>query len=277
MRRVSKFLLAVPVVLLGLVIAPSSQTQGNPLGGQAVPRPNPKSAVIIDYVDSFDTHRPGHGGGGGVCTGSTMHPGNPAGHFVLIGGHWADAIPGTPEVDPSLNFIVDLRGFPAGSQAAIEAAFDTWQAVTKGVLVGTLTNADTEVIIGDGVNTYSMRNLGDGTVLASTFITWDDANNNGLIDTGEQFMEMDVVHNFAVKWRTDTFTPSSKRWYDLQSTAVHEIGHVFGLDHPSGDACDKEQTLFASIASQETKKRTLEPNGDIPGIQSAFLEYGVAP
>jgi len=70
-------------------------------------------------------------------------------------------------------------------------------------LVGTLAYANTTVAFGDGLNTYSMRNLADGAVLASTFITWDDANDNNSMDAGEEFLEMDVVHNSLIKWGTD--------------------------------------------------------------------------
>ena len=128
------------------------------------------------------------------------------------------------------------------------------------------------VVFGDGVNTYSMRNLG-GRVLAATFITWDDANDDGKINNGESFLEMDVVNNFTVSWGTDTSVPKGK-WWDVRNVATHENGHVFGLGHP-GDAHedDKPQTMYASAPAKETSKRSLEANGDIPGIRSAFLGY----
>ncbi len=103
----------------------AAKAAGGPVHGKPLPHRNPKTTVIIDYVESFDGHKPGHGGGGrgGECTPNTLHAGNQIGHYELIGGVWADADAGTPEVDPQLDFVVDLRAFPPGSQTAIEAAF----------------------------------------------------------------------------------------------------------------------------------------------------------
>ena len=190
---------------------------------------------------------------------------------------WTDADPTTADVDPKLAFVIDLRGFPAGSGQAILNAFAAWEAETPGDLFDEAGSsfANANVVIGDGVNTYSMRNLG-GRALAATFITWDDANNNDKIDTGETFLEMDVVHNFTVTWATDETAANTKgKWWDVQNVAAHEDGHVFGLGHP-GDAHeeDKGQTMYASAPPKETSKRTLEADGDIPGIRSGFLGYG---
>ncbi len=242
---------------------------------------NPKTTVIIDYIDSFNHHKPDHGGGPGGPPGGEDPPPDPPppddthkdGHFELIGGVWGDASAGV--VDPALTFIVDLRGFPSnGSKKAIENAFDAWENVTAGVLFSTLAFEDVAVAIDNGVNSYTMRNLGGGGVLAATFITWNDANNNDDIDPGEIFLEMDVIHNSIVKWGTDGFTPKGK-WWDVESVAVHEIGHVYGLAHPgNAHAEDEAQTMFASARPKKTDKRSLELNGDIPGIQSDILGYG---
>ena len=138
--------------------------------------------------------------------------------------------------------------------------------------VGGLCFTDVTVEFGDGDSTYTMRNLGGGGVLAATFISWDDINDDSLINNAEPFIEMDVIHNFTVKWDIDKFNPRGK-WFDVQNVATHEIGHVFGLGHPgNAHEADKIQTMFASAPSKETSKRDLEA-GDISGIQSDFLGY----
>ena len=238
---------------------------------------NPKTTEIIHFAGE---ERPAKGGipgppnNGEPPPDPEPEPGHEDGHFEWIGGVWPDAIPLSAVVDPALTFKVDLRGFPAGTAAAIVASFDAWDNVTAGLLVASLDFEDTTVGLGDGVNTYSLRNLGGGGVLASTFITWDDANNNGQIDIGETFLEMDIVHNSTVKWGTDAEIPKGK-WFDVQNVGTHEVGHAFGLDHPGNlHAADEPQTMFATSPPKETKKRTLGPDGDIPGIQSVLLGYG---
>lgn len=272
-----KLLPAILTAVAALLAISAAGAAGPPGKGDPV-HANPKTTVIIDYAEPFNHHKPGHDKGKPSGGGDTVD--HSAGHYELIGGIWADADAATPEVDPKLAFTIDLRGFPSGSAQAILNAFAAWEEVTSGDLFDeagtTFQNAD--VVFGDGVNTYSMRNLG-GRALAATFISWDDADNDGRIDIGERFLEMDVVHNSTVKWATDETSAGAKgRWFDVQNVATHEIGHVFGLDHP-GDAHERdlEQTMYASAAPHETKKRTLEADGDIPGIQDSFLGYGAAP
>ena len=233
---------------------------------------NPKTTVIIDYIDSFEHHKPGHDKG--KPDKEPPHPpsdGHPdREHFELIGGRWGNPDDGV--VNPSLTFIVDLRGFPDDSGVAIQAAFNAWELVTDGVLVSSLLFEDVTVAFGDNINTDSMRNMGGGGVLAATYITWDDTNGNYDIDAGEEFLEMDVIHNSTVKWGIAKSSPRG-RWWDVQNVATHEVGHVFGLGHPDRDDEDKVQTMYASAPPKETSKQTLESNGDIPGIKSTFLGY----
>ncbi|MBI4661780.1 MAG: matrixin family metalloprotease [Verrucomicrobia bacterium] len=261
----------VTLAALALACAASIQAQNQAARGKPI---NPKSTVIIDYEDGVQEKSDQRAKSSGASTASA--PDHSAGHFELWGGKWADSIADNGAVDPNLHFVVDLRGFPAGSDQAILAAFAAWEVVTQGALIDG--NSSFGPVAADprwdGINSYSMRNLGKSTILAATFMIWDDADNNGAINNGETFLEVDVIHNSTVKWGTSSYKPSGTNWQDVQNVATHEIGHVFGLAHPSGHPEDAEQTMYASSAPRETKKRTLEANGDIPGIQSSFLGYG---
>ncbi|MDA2938245.1 M10 family metallopeptidase domain-containing protein [Acidobacteria bacterium AH-259-A15] len=276
MKNFTKLLVGLSAAALLLTLSLHAQAQNRETRSRLKDALNPKWTVIIDYINSFEDNKGRRK--------PKKEPPPPEennthldGHFELIGGVWEDLTPGAAVVGPGLEFSVDLRLFPEGSGQAIQDAFDAWELETPGDLldpVGGIIFEDVTVGFADGVNTYSMRNLGGGGVLAATFITWDDLNNNNEIDAAEPFIEMDVVHNSTVKWAT---SPGKGRWWDVQNVATHEIGHVFGLAHP-GDVHeeDKRQTMFASAPPKETSKRDLETDGDIPGIQSDFLGY-VAP
>lgn len=269
----------VSVVVYFMASASWNSLQAQEGGGPAERgrRLNPNTTVIVDFVEGEPSHKGkehggpfGSGGGGGGAAG----PDHSAGHYELIGGWWADMDDSNAVVDPKLTFYVDLRGFPEGSDLAIGSAFLAWEDVTEGMLIEQLVDEDVVVEFGDGVNTYSMRNLGGGGVLAATFITWNDSDGNGDVDAGEEFLEMDIVHNSIVNWAIAETNPKG-RWWDVQNVAAHEIGHAFGLDHPgSSHQEDLAQTMFASAPSKETGKRSLEWDGDVPGIQDAYLGYG---
>jgi hypothetical protein len=266
MKNLSKIIASISLLFF-LATVVLAQSENRITKGQPRILRNPKWTVIIDYVDSFDTHKPRHPSreeSPPPVEDTTTHT---EGHFELLGGVWNPS-------DLPLDFTVDLRGFPADSDLAIWNAFAAWDDVTSDQLVA-ITLDDADVSFTDGLNTYSMRNLGGGGVLAATFISWYDLNGNDVIDGDppEPFLEMDVIHNSTVQWGIDESNPKG-RWWDVQNVATHELGHVFGLAHPgNAHEDDKDQTMFASAPPKETSKRSLEDDGDFLGITSSFLGY----
>ena len=90
--------------------------------------------------------------------------------------------------------------------------------------------------------------LADGTVLYKRFSSWTHnaaaiaitttcftpANNGGLATIFNAIMEFNYV-NFYI--------PSAGRFPDMQSIAVHELGHLLGLDHTCGPLGRPNQNL----------------------------------
>lgn len=119
----------------------------------------------------------------------------------------------------------------------------------------------------DGVNSmqFSDTVYGDdfgNTTLAVTLI---DRNGNSTTET-------DVLYNTAYRWnsyRAIYAIFDGISYYDLHRVALHEIGHVLGLDHPD----EAGQTVNAIMNSNVSELFVLQPD-DVAGAVSL---YGAPP
>jgi hypothetical protein len=108
-------------------------------------------------------------------------------------------------------------------QAAVARAFETWQAVPSSTIAyqfGGLTSA----LPGDedGATTLGFRDRPDlDRVLASTSFVIDTTT-GGLV-------EADIFFNSSFLWSVAQSGQTNR--FDLQSIALHEIGHLSGLGH----------------------------------------------
>jgi hypothetical protein len=150
-------------------------------------------------------------------------------------------------------------GAPSGAASAFQAAYSTWKAADP--------NAPTINVASDGTATspsadhqyeIMFKNLG-GRTLAITY-TWHWS-------TGEN--ESDTVFGTNVPW---FLAPGEGdgcyegvHAYDLQNTATHEFGHVYGLGHVSSPF----NTMAPTASTGETYKRSLAP-GDAAGIRAIY-------
>lgn len=132
--------------------------------------------------------------------------------------HW-EALPA--------RFYVTNAGAPnvsaAQFQAAVSAAFAAWDQVPSATFSGTfsgLTNAAPFDDDGMSVLGYAYRPDMDRVLAATTFTV------NTV--TGE-IVESDIFFNSAFPWSTAAGGESNR--YDVESIALHEVGHLLGLGH----------------------------------------------
>ena len=150
-------------------------------------------------------------------------------------------------------------GFASFNDSA-QDALNTWNqhlvhmqfAVNKGSIVPPSdTDANTSVIMTD---TIYGELFGDG-VLAVTLVTPRDTH----------FIEADVVFNAQVEW--DSYRGPPREAFDFHRVALHEFGHVVGLDHP--DQAKPKQFVSAIMNSTVSFVDSLQVD-DINGAHSIY-------
>ena len=178
-------------------------------------------------------------------------------------------------------YISDRSSVPGVSvdqfQAVVGRAFDRWQAVPTAAIsyqFGGFTSA----LPGqdDGLSTLGFSNRPDlNRVLASTSFLIDAA-------TGA-LLESDIFFNAAFPWSVSPTGEPDR--YDLESIALHEIGHMSGLGHSALGETElrdgggrrviaSEAVMFpVAFAAGSIAQRTLKAD-DIAGISDLYPDTG---
>ena len=170
------------------------------------------------------------------------------------------------------------RGVAASDfQAAIARAFATWQAVPTASITfqfGGFTGA--QPFDEDGVSVLGFEDHQEmDRVLAATGVLIDTV-------TGE-IVESDMFFNSSFQW--STAASGDPGAFDLESVAVHEIGHFLGLSHsalgetemrPEGGrrVLGSGSVMFPiAFGRGVTLDRQLQPD-DIAGVSDLYPEDG---
>lgn len=221
----------------------------------------------------------------GAVTSEMTFSGGSYASFRLTGYRWNT-------LNPQLQLYLNPIGMPSElttttSKDAISAAANTWDDVADGNLfsdINTVIVDENKVVDdpfssspkNDGYNVHGWKAFGNSFVALNRW--WTDGTKK---DGFYTITESDTWYNLDYEWTTSLTTAQTTSKMDLQSVALHELGHCIGLGDiysttyggvlpPSDErTSDYEQVMNL----YDEPQRTLG-NGDITGTQ---VLYGRAP
>lgn len=189
---------------------------------------------------------------------TTMNSGKPTSHNVShlhTVGHYS-FFPGTPrwpsnKRDLTYAFVPD-NSLSNEVKNVFATAFDRWSEVTQLTFTPTDSFATANIRIG-----FFTGDHGDGEPFDGVLGTLAHA-----FSPPSGRFHLDGDENWVIT--SDITTSISMSAIDLESVAVHEIGHLLGLGHSSVE----ESIMYPTISSGTRKVELTED--DIQGIQSLY-------
>ena len=203
-------------------------------------------------------------------TAALQTAGGSASSYSLTGYKWR-------QDNPQIQLYLSMRNAPGGvtetnSQAAIAAAANTWDdAVAQNIFADGTTVAispnvvskDPSSVTRDGYNVHGWANFGENYLGMCRW--WSD----GQVKDGYySIIEADTWYASDKAWTTD-LNKATGSTFDLQSVAVHELGHTIGM----GDIYPASSDFAQVMNSYDGAQRVLG-NGDLAGAQKLYHKEG---
>lgn len=164
---------------------------------------------------------------------------------------------------------------PSQFQSAVASAFSTWEQVPTATFSGTFAGfTGARPFEDDGISVLGFTSRPDlDRVLAATTFTINTR-------TGE-IVESDIFFNSAFPWSTSSSGEANR--YDIESIALHEIGHLLGLGHSALGETELRAgggrrviaigaTMFPiAFSAGNVEERVLQPD-DVAGVSDIYPE-----
>ena len=152
---------------------------------------------------------------------------------------------------------------------SVQAAMQAWNGYLGTLQLTSQIQAAGSVTNGNGINEIAMDTKAGG----------EDFGTNVLAITlsysqGDTRVESDLVFNTAYTWDSYRGPRNGRTAIDIRRVAIHELGHVLGLDHP--DQASPPQTVNAIMNSKISDIDTMQPD-DIAGVQVLYGSPGFVP
>lgn len=162
-----------------------------------------------------------------------------------------------------------------GVSEIIAAIGSSWNAAVPGNLTSTSTEPSPPASIGDGISTMHFAVVGtgcSGSCLAVTITPIPPATPTETVN-GTAFRlqtDSDIFFNPSTKFYSSSEPDGCRREAHIESVAVHEVGHLLGLDHTPITSA----TMFASTALCSEAGETIEQD-DVDGVNCIYTNgYG---
>ena len=178
--------------------------------------------------------------------------------FATLGSRWAR---GNITMSMQLSGGSGLSDGSASFNSAVGAAMSMWNEYLNRSRFNAVAGPTGRGGDGDSINqvffdsTYYGNSFGRDTLAITTRWTLNDT----------QRVEADIVFNSAILWDSYRGTVRSNGVKDIRRVALHELGHVLGLDHPD----ERGQSVSALMNSIVGNLEVLTDD-DIAGAQSLY-------